>query len=252
MFPLLGKDIHETGCLGTELGNNHKTRTASSPPRSSSTTSSSVNKNNSNTIFCSEFLAFLKPFSVNCDWIMLSVTNTYVIKYNPVHYVSLSLSVSHLLRHKHSADTPPPHPPAPVKPTTSFTDSQAENSPRKTNHVIYWHTSTLLRTPPVKPATAHVTRVVQHVMLFQHKHRPRGKAPFLGGTHIEMRNRSGRELAWLIRPDVTGRSDGAGGWGTCPRGAWSLWGKANGQSWSRHVPDHLSGVNSAVLWVDWH
>ena len=37
---------------------------------------SSVNKNNSNTTFCSEFSAFLKPFSVNCDWRMLSVTNT--------------------------------------------------------------------------------------------------------------------------------------------------------------------------------
>ena len=28
----------------------------------------SVNKNNSNTTFCSEFPAFLKPFSVTCDW----------------------------------------------------------------------------------------------------------------------------------------------------------------------------------------
>ena len=32
-----------------------------------------VNKNNSSTTFCSQFLAFLKPFSVNCDWRMLSV-----------------------------------------------------------------------------------------------------------------------------------------------------------------------------------
>ena len=32
---------------------------------------SSVNKNNSSTTFCSEFSAFLKPFSVNCDWRML-------------------------------------------------------------------------------------------------------------------------------------------------------------------------------------
>ena len=31
----------------------------------------SVNKNNRNTTFCSEFSAFLKPFSVNCDWRML-------------------------------------------------------------------------------------------------------------------------------------------------------------------------------------
>ena len=28
---------------------------------------SSVNKNNSNTTFCPEFVVFLKPFSVNCD-----------------------------------------------------------------------------------------------------------------------------------------------------------------------------------------
>ena len=30
----------------------------------------SVNKNNSDTTFCSEFSAFFKPFSVNCDWRM--------------------------------------------------------------------------------------------------------------------------------------------------------------------------------------
>ena len=58
----------------------------------------SVNKNNSNTTLCSEFLAFLKPFSMNYDWRMLSVTNTYVntcvIKCNPVHYVFLSLSLT--------------------------------------------------------------------------------------------------------------------------------------------------------------
>ena len=30
----------------------------------------SVNKNNSDTTFCSEFSAFVKPFSVNCDWRM--------------------------------------------------------------------------------------------------------------------------------------------------------------------------------------
>jgi len=57
---------------------------------------SSVNKNNSNTPFCSEFSAFLKPFSVNCDWKMLSITNTYVntcvIKCKPVHYLSLSVT----------------------------------------------------------------------------------------------------------------------------------------------------------------
>ena len=38
---------------------------------------SSVNKNNSNTTVCSEFLAFLKPFSMNCDSRMLSITNIH-------------------------------------------------------------------------------------------------------------------------------------------------------------------------------
>ena len=63
---------------------------------------SSVNKNNSNTPFCSEFLAFLKPFSMNCDWTMLNVINTYVniyiIKCNPVHYVCLSLCLSNRVK----------------------------------------------------------------------------------------------------------------------------------------------------------
>ena len=38
----------------------------------------SVNENNSNTTFCFEFSVFLKLFSVNCDWRILSVTNTCV------------------------------------------------------------------------------------------------------------------------------------------------------------------------------
>ena len=67
---------------------------------------SRVNKNNSNTntTVCSEFLAFLKPFSMNCHWRMLSITNTYtntcVIRYNTVHYVSLSLWQKNAGHHK--------------------------------------------------------------------------------------------------------------------------------------------------------
>ena len=59
---------------------------------------SSVNKNNINTTLCSEVSFFLKPFSVSWSWRMLNVTNSYVnmciIKCNPVHCISLSLSHS--------------------------------------------------------------------------------------------------------------------------------------------------------------
>ena len=60
-----------------------------------------VNKNNSSATFCSEFSVCLKAFSMNWDWRMLSITNTYVntciIKCNPVDYCPFFLSFFVLL-----------------------------------------------------------------------------------------------------------------------------------------------------------
>ena len=64
---------------------------------------SSVNKNNFNPTLCSKVLVFLKPFSVNLSWRMLNVADSYVntciIKCNPIHCISLSLSFPPSLSH---------------------------------------------------------------------------------------------------------------------------------------------------------
>ena len=54
---------------------------------------SRVNKNNTNTTLCSRFSVFLKPFSMNWDWRMLSITNILI----PVHVFLQGLTLKWVL-----------------------------------------------------------------------------------------------------------------------------------------------------------